>query len=202
MEKVSTISGNDGRATTHSMVFDDNSIQESQNNNLQFIHLHFDQLGGTYCSSIKGHSSKSFQPQENSSHIFDSVICRICEEFVPKHNLESHSYICAYANKCDMKGWDIDDRLSKLGEVLEQIADSYMLNFQPCDGNPSHSNVDTYNNAFGPECYSPKIELHDRGMEGMFEDIHEMDTVCFDDSHLCFDDSFCYESLSLYCTVF
>lgn len=182
--KVSTISGYDGRATTYSAVSDDNSVKESQNHNLQVVHFHYDQLGATFCSSSREHSSKSFQPQENSSHIFDSVICRICEEFVPKHNLDSHSYICAYANKCDMKGWDIDDRLCKLGEVLEQIADSYMLNFQPSDGNPLHSNVDTSNNAVGAKCYSPKIELHCRGMEGMFEDIHEMDTACLDDSHL------------------
>ncbi|CBI19674.3 unnamed protein product, partial [Vitis vinifera] len=88
----------------------------------------------------------------------DSVICRICEENVPTSHLESHSYICAYADKCDLKYLDIDERLSKLAEILEQIIES--------------------------RC-SPKIsEWRNKGVEGMFEDLHEMDTACIDDSYL------------------
>ncbi|CAI9284193.1 unnamed protein product [Lactuca saligna] len=40
-------------------------------------------------------------PQSEDSG--DLVICRICEEYVPASHLESHSYICAYAEKCDIK---------------------------------------------------------------------------------------------------
>ncbi|KAI3686691.1 hypothetical protein L1987_80374 [Smallanthus sonchifolius] len=107
------------------------------------------------------------------------VICRICEEYVPTSNLESHSYICAHAEKCDMKGIDINDSLLGLSEILEQIIDSCTASV--------HADNDGLQNSqtqISLDSCSPKIsEWRNKGVEGMFEDIHEMDTACIEDSN-------------------
>ncbi|XP_058069080.1 probable serine/threonine protein kinase IRE4 isoform X2 [Magnolia sinica] len=127
----------------------------------------------------------SFPELERSSQDSDSVICRICEESVPASHLESHSYICAYADKCDLQGVDVDERLLKVAEILEQIVESYNSSFHAASCSPEISRMQTTNSAVGSDCHSPKInEWHNKGTEGMFEDLHEMDTACIDDSHL------------------
>ncbi|XP_077224129.1 protein kinase superfamily protein [Tasmannia lanceolata] len=130
-------------------------------------------------------STGSLREQEQFLQGFDSVICRICEEIVPASHLESHSYICAYADKCDLKGSDIDERLSNLAEILEQIVESYTPSFRASYDSPEISRLQTADSAYGSRGHSPKItEWHNKGTEGMFEDLHEMDTACIDDSHL------------------
>ncbi|KAL5704834.1 hypothetical protein ACHQM5_023205 [Ranunculus cassubicifolius] len=114
----------------------------------------------------------------------DSVICRICEEVVPTSHLESHSYVCAYADKCDVKYLDVDERLSKLADVLEQIVDSYSLSNHASCSSPDILRI-AANSTFGSGGQSPKMaEWHSKGVEGMFEDLHEMDTAFMDESHL------------------
>ncbi|KAJ4963781.1 hypothetical protein NE237_023720 [Protea cynaroides] len=130
-------------------------------------------------------SFTSLHEQQQSFDESDSVICRICDETVPTSHLESHSYICAYADKCDLKCLDMDERLSKLAEILEQIVDSCGMNFHAPLNSPDISRVQTTSSLVGSEGHSPKIiEWHNKGVEGMFEDLHEMDTACIDDSHL------------------
>ncbi|KAG8654673.1 probable serine/threonine protein kinase IRE4 isoform X3 [Manihot esculenta] len=125
----------------------------------------------------------SLHEQEQILDGSDSVICRICEEIVPISHLESHSYICAYADKCDLNCLDVDERLSNLAEILEQIVESRNLNVHP-SYSPENSKAQTVN-AVTAEVCSPKIsEWRNKGVEGMFEDIHEMDTAFIDDSHL------------------
>ncbi|KAF8406405.1 hypothetical protein HHK36_008492 [Tetracentron sinense] len=134
---------------------------------------------------INKSSCSSLHEQEQGLEGSDSVICRICEEIVPTSHLESHSYICAYADKCDLNYLDVDERLSKLAEILEQIIDLCTLSFHASYGSPEISRIQTANSAVGSEGHSPKImEWHNKGVEGMFEDLHEMDTACIDDSHL------------------
>lgn len=112
----------------------------------------------------------------------DSVICRICEEAVPISQLESHSYICAYADKCALNCIDVDEHLVKLAEILELIIESRNLN---SIGSPENSRMQILSSAVTSEGYSPKIsEWRNKGVEGMFEDIHEMDTASIEDSHL------------------
>ncbi|CAN0905806.1 Probable serine/threonine protein kinase IRE4 [Linum grandiflorum] len=126
-------------------------------------------------------SNELLRSQEPGVEGTDSVICRICEELVPISHLESHSYICAYADKCDVNGLDLDDRLSYLAEVLEQIVDSRNMISQPSYGSPS--SIRTSNSVTTEGC-SPKIsEWRNKGVEGMFEDIHEMDTASIDEPH-------------------
>lgn len=138
------------------------------------------------CSSLHEQGQNLDDPIDNQGRVLDGsdlVICRICEEIVPISHLESHSYICAYADKCDLNFLDIDERLSNLEEILEQIIDSRNINFHPSYGSPENLRVHSTNSVI-TEGQSPKIsEWRNRGVEGMFEDIHEMDTAFIDDSH-------------------
>ncbi|KAJ6812935.1 putative serine/threonine protein kinase IRE4 isoform X1 [Iris pallida] len=127
-------------------------------------------------------SFDSLYEQEDLPDGVDSVICRICEENVPTSHLESHSYICAYADKCDLEGLDLDERLLNIAEILEQIVESYNQSFQASTSSPENSRMHSTNSVHGSEGHSPRLqEWHNKGMEGMFEDIHEMDTACIDD---------------------
>lgn len=112
----------------------------------------------------------------------DYVICRICEEEVPLSHLEPHSYICAYADKCEINCLDVDERLLKLEEILEQIIDSRSLNSFTQAGGLENSVLQK--SGVASEGCSPKInEWRSKGLEGMFEDLHEMDTAFIDESH-------------------
>lgn len=134
---------------------------------------------------VNNSSCGSLHEQEQSLDGSDSVICRICEEVVPISHLESHSYICAYADKCELNCLDVDERLLKLAEILEQIAESCNSSSHPTIGSPENSRTQTANSTIPYDGYSPKIsEWRNKGVEGMFEDIHEMDTAFIDDSHL------------------
>jgi len=112
----------------------------------------------------------------------DYVICRICEEEVPLFHLEPHSYICAYADKCEINCVDVDERLLKLEEILEQIIDSRSLNSFTQAGGLENSVL--RKSGVASEGCSPKInEWRNKGLEGMFEDLHEMDTAFIDESY-------------------
>ncbi|KAL4566349.1 hypothetical protein LXL04_030463 [Taraxacum kok-saghyz] len=113
-------------------------------------------------------------PQYEDDSQGELVICRICEEYVPACHLESHSYICAYAEKCDIKGSDVNESLLGLSEILDQIIIS-CTPVQVADDSPKSSQMQD-------NC-SPKMsEWRNKGVEGMFEDLHEMDTACIEDS--------------------
>ncbi|KAK6245388.1 hypothetical protein SCA6_008478 [Theobroma cacao] len=137
------------------------------------------------CSSLREHNPNldgSLIEPGRTLDGSDSVICRICEEAVPISHLESHSYICAYADKCALNCIDVDERLVKLAEILEQIIESWNLS---SIGSPENSRMQNQSSVVASEGYSPKIsEWRNKGVEGMFEDIHDMDTACIEDSHL------------------
>ncbi|KAF3790685.1 putative serine/threonine protein kinase [Nymphaea thermarum] len=151
----------------------------------------------------------SIHEQQSHEHI-DGVLCRICEKLVPPSHLEAHSYICAFAEKCDVKDLDVNDRLLKFAEILEYIIKCYTSTdyFATC-GSPGVSKVQTPFSG-GLEGQSPKVnECPNIGVEGMFEDIHEMDTACIDEAHVAasnnctgmgLKDHF-FESLSADCTT-
>ncbi|KAJ0829341.1 putative protein kinase AGC-MAST family [Helianthus annuus] len=108
----------------------------------------------------------------------DLVICRICEEDVPTSHLESHSYICAHAEKCDIQGVDINESLLGLSEILEQIIDSCTQSVHVDNDSLQNSQIQ-----ISSDNCSPKIsEWRNKGVEGMFEDLHEMDTASIEDS--------------------
>ncbi|XP_016467982.1 putative serine/threonine protein kinase IRE4 [Nicotiana tabacum] len=113
------------------------------------------------------------------------VICRICEELVPTIHLEPHSYICAYAEKCDSKSLDVDERLLKFAELLDQLVESRNLGFHATSEIQENSKVKNANSGNTSEGYSPNMgEWRSKGIDGMFEDLHEMDTASIEDSPL------------------
>ncbi|KAI8016159.1 putative serine/threonine protein kinase IRE4 [Camellia lanceoleosa] len=164
-------------------VVDHNSFnRSSQIDVLSSVQEYHQVNGNDLRDSVDKASSCSLRQQGRSLDESDSVICRICEEVVPTLHLESHSYICAYAEKCDPKCFDLDDRLLKLAEMLEQIIDSFNLSVHASYDNPQNSKIQIPNPATLSEGFSPKIsEWRSKGVEGMFEDIHEMDTAYIDD---------------------
>ncbi|XP_031479670.1 probable serine/threonine protein kinase IRE4 isoform X2 [Nymphaea colorata] len=151
----------------------------------------------------------SIHEQQSHEHI-DGVICRICEKLVPPSHLEAHSYICAFAEKCDVNDLDVNDRLLKFAEILEYIIKCYTsTDYSATCGSPGVSKVQTPFSR-GVEGQSPKVnECPNIGVEGMFEDIHEMDTACIDDAHVAASNSCTgmglkdhfFESLSADCTT-
>ncbi|KAK8580914.1 hypothetical protein V6N13_143972 [Hibiscus sabdariffa] len=87
-----------------------------------------DSMKNICCGSLHEHNHSfdgSLMEPERTS---DSMICSICEQAVPISHLESHSYICAYADKCALNCIDVDERLVKLAEILELIIESRNLN--------------------------------------------------------------------------
>ncbi|CAI9295746.1 unnamed protein product [Lactuca saligna] len=53
-----------------------------------------------------------------------SLICRICEVEIPTVHVEEHSRICTIADRCDLKGLTVNERLCRVSETLERIIDS------------------------------------------------------------------------------
>ncbi|XP_078432946.1 putative serine/threonine protein kinase IRE [Wolffia australiana] len=53
------------------------------------------------------------------------MICRICDLRIPKAHAEEHCNICAIANKCDMKGLSVNERLERVYQVLQKMLDSW-----------------------------------------------------------------------------
>lgn len=135
--------------------------------------------------SVDNTDTRSFCEQGQYLDSPDSVICRICEESVPICHLESHSYICAYADKWDLNGLDVDDRLIKLAEILEQIVESRNLSVQAPYDSLENSKTQPTNSQNASENFSPKIsECRRKGFEGIFEEIHEMDTAFINENFI------------------
>ncbi|KAI8006233.1 putative serine/threonine protein kinase IRE [Camellia lanceoleosa] len=55
----------------------------------------------------------------------NSLICRICEVEIPTVHVEEHSIICTIADRCDLKGLTVNERLERVAEALERILESW-----------------------------------------------------------------------------
>ena len=53
------------------------------------------------------------------------MICRICEVEIPEVFVEEHSRICTVADRCDLKGLTVNERLERVAETLEKILESW-----------------------------------------------------------------------------
>ncbi|XP_010550576.1 PREDICTED: probable serine/threonine protein kinase IRE [Tarenaya hassleriana] len=58
----------------------------------------------------------------------NSMICRICEVEIPVVHVEEHSRICTVADRCDLKGLDVNLRLERVAESLEKILETWTPN--------------------------------------------------------------------------
>lgn len=61
----------------------------------------------------------------DQQHVYgDSIICRICDVEIPTVHVEDHSRICTIADRCDLKGLTVNERLERVAETLEKIMES------------------------------------------------------------------------------
>lgn len=61
----------------------------------------------------------------------NSMICRICEVEIPTVHVEEHSRICTIADRCDLKGLTVNERLERVAETLEKILESWTAKSTP-----------------------------------------------------------------------
>ncbi|KAK8444323.1 hypothetical protein SEVIR_9G117800v4 [Setaria viridis] len=113
-----------------------------------------------------------------------SIMCRICEEYVPTHYVEDHSRVCAVADRCDQKGVSVDERLIRVAETLEKLVESYSQKDLPnAAGSPDVAKVS--NSSINEESDGPSPKLSDwsrRGSADMLDYLQEADnTISLDD---------------------
>lgn len=85
------------------------------------------------------------------------MICRICEVEIPTVHVEEHSRICTIADRCDLKGLNVNERLERVAETLEKILESWTPRSTPrSTGSPRGS-----------------LEVARRGTQGMHEELAE-----------------------------
>lgn len=63
------------------------------------------------------------------------MICRICEVEIPTVHVEEHSQICTIADRCDLKGLTVNERLERVAETLERILESWTPKSTPRSAN-------------------------------------------------------------------
>ncbi|XP_072978894.1 probable serine/threonine protein kinase IRE4 isoform X1 [Typha angustifolia] len=157
-------------------------IKEDARNSTCVLQCHDNELG--LLNNLMIQPSQDSVHEEERTEGMNLVMCRICEEKIPTSHLECHSYICAYADKCDSECQNMDDQLYKISDILEQIVDSYNKIVNASCSSPEISTAKSTTLVAESNEQSPKVqEWHSKGTEGMFEDLHEMDTACIDDSH-------------------
>ncbi|CAN6298053.1 unnamed protein product [Urochloa humidicola] len=113
-----------------------------------------------------------------------SIMCRICEEYVPTHYVEDHSRVCAVADRCDQKGVSVDERLIRVAGTLEKLVESYSQKDLPnAVGSPDVAKVS--NSSINEESDGPSPKLSDwsrRGSADMLDYLQEADnTISLDD---------------------
>ncbi|KAE8723967.1 putative serine/threonine protein kinase IREH1 [Hibiscus syriacus] len=112
----------------------------------------------------------------------NSIICRICEEEVPTSNVEDHSRICAVADRCDQHGLSVDERLLRIAETLEKMADSFANKDIQHLGSPDVAKASNSSVTEESDVLSPKLsDWSRRGSEDMLDCFPEADNSAFMD---------------------
>ncbi|CAM8937446.1 unnamed protein product [Rhodiola kirilowii] len=73
----------------------------------------------------------------------NSMICRICEVEIPTVHVEEHSKICTLADRCDLKGLTVNERLERVAETLLRIMESFTAKSTPRSGVGSADFIDS-----------------------------------------------------------
>ncbi|XP_019200266.1 PREDICTED: probable serine/threonine protein kinase IRE [Ipomoea nil] len=113
----------------------------------------------------------------------DSFICRICEVEIPTIFVEQHSRICTVADRCDLKGLTVNERLQRVAETLEKILESWTPKSIDNEfGSPELVRLSTLTLAEELDELSPKQNgLSCQCSEDMLNCIHECDTISVTD---------------------
>jgi len=88
----------------------------------------------------------------------DSMICRICEVEIPIVHVEEHSRICTIADRCDLKGLTVNERLERVSETIERILESWTPKSTP-------KSTDTPGESFDLAASSVLEEFNDLSLE-------------------------------------
>ncbi|KAL2558524.1 putative serine/threonine protein kinase IRE [Forsythia ovata] len=118
----------------------------------------------------------------------DSLICRICEVEIPTVHVEHHSRICTIADRCDLKGLSVNERLERVAETLERILESWTPKSTSTGlGSPEVARVSAASLPEESEGLSPKHNsLSFRCSEDMLDCVCEADnSFPVDDLHNC-----------------
>lgn len=113
--------------------------------------------------------------QQNITDGSYAMICRICEEEVPTSHLEEHSRLCTIADRCDLKGLNVDERLRRIADTLEKIMEAYTpKSSQTTGGSPDVGKACNMSVTEESEEPSPKLsESSRRGSEDMLDYLPE-----------------------------
>ncbi|XP_038686780.1 probable serine/threonine protein kinase IRE isoform X2 [Tripterygium wilfordii] len=117
----------------------------------------------------------------------NSMICRICEVEIPIVHVEEHSRICTIADRCDLKGLTVNERLERVAETLEKILETLTPKSTPNSiGSPRETadaaRVSTSSTHEELDHVSPKRNtLSRRCSEDMLECVPDADTFVIED---------------------
>ncbi|XP_022737678.1 probable serine/threonine protein kinase IRE isoform X2 [Durio zibethinus] len=97
----------------------------------------------------------------------NSMICRICEVEIPVVHVEEHSRICTIADRCDLKGLTVNERLERVGETLDKILESWTPKSTPKSTDTPRESFDatrvsTSSTHEDIDDFSPKYRNHSR----------------------------------------
>ncbi|KAK7404232.1 hypothetical protein VNO78_04942 [Psophocarpus tetragonolobus] len=97
-------------------------IKNENSENLDTLLCHPEQ---SQSSSRTQKVSSGFWGDQQNVTYEDSMICRICEVEIPIVHVEEHSRICTIADRCDLKGLTVNERLERVSETIERILESW-----------------------------------------------------------------------------
>ncbi|XP_073526065.1 uncharacterized protein [Phyllobates terribilis] len=98
-------------------------------------------------SAVGDNVEASSELQKGDQHVTydNSMICRICEVEIPIIFVEEHSRICTIADRCDLKGLTVNERLERVAETLENLLESWTSNLStsttPDDLSPKSNSI-------------------------------------------------------------
>ncbi|URD86110.1 hypothetical protein MUK42_27582 [Musa troglodytarum] len=125
--------------------------------------------------------SWGYWPDQQSISEEGSIMCRICEEYVPTMYVEEHSKVCAVADRCDQKGLSVDERLIRIAETLEKMVDFYTQKDLPnVTGSPDVAKISNSSMPEESDISSPKFsDLSRQGSVDMLDCLHESENPIF-----------------------
>nr|KYP68766.1 putative serine/threonine-protein kinase DDB-G0272282 [Cajanus cajan] len=97
-------------------------VKDENAENLDSLSCHPEQ---SQSSSRTRKVSWGFWGDQQNLTYEDSMICRICEVEIPIVHVEEHSRICTIADRCDLKGLTVNERLERVCETIERILESW-----------------------------------------------------------------------------